>query len=100
MHISETGKKLISSTLQTHWKRVLKEAKLKDIHMHDIRHLIGSILRDSGVSEDLRALVLGHSKTSITARYASQNAQLANELFDFFLARINGSKVKWSEIEE
>lgn len=100
VHISEKGKKLISSTLQKHWKSVLEEAKLKDIHMHDIRHLIGSTLRDSGVSEDLRALVLGHSKTSITARYASQNAELTNELFEFFLAKINGSKVKWSELED
>lgn len=100
LHISEKGKKLLASTVRKHWLELLKSIGLKDIHMHDIRHFLGSILRDGGVPEDLRALVLGHSKTSITARYASQNAKLADEVFDFFINRINGSKKKWSDDED
>jgi integrase len=79
---------------------VLVTAKLKDLHIHDLRHIIATILRDSGVTEEVSALVLGHTRTSITARYASQNAQLANDVFQFFLNKINGiidPTIKWVE---
>lgn len=100
VHPSDKGTKMDGATIRKHWAKVLQTAGLKELHIHDLRHIIGSSLRDSGVSEDIRALVLGHSKSTITARYASQNAQLANDVFQFFMDKINGvldPKAKWME---
>lgn len=101
IHASEKNTKMDGSTIRTHWNKVLKECGLKDIHIHDLRHIIGTVLRDSGVNEDIRALVLGHTKSSITARYATQNAELADEVYQFFLDKISGkinTNTKWTEV--
>jgi integrase len=99
IHPSQKDTIMDGSTVRNHWDKVLKIAKIKEkLHIHDIRHIIGTILRDSGVNEELRALVLGHTRSSVTARYASQNAKLANELYQFFLDKIYGRidvKAKW-----
>lgn len=99
IHPSQKDTVMDGSTVRNHWDKVLKIAKIKEaLHMHDIRHIIGTILRDSGVNEELRALVLGHTRSSVTARYASQNAKLADELYQFFLDKIHGridANAKW-----
>jgi integrase len=100
IHPSKKDTVMDSHTVRHHWTNVLETAKISDIHLHDIRHIIGTILRDSGVNEELRALVLGHTRSGITARYASKNAELANDIFDFFLEKINGelgAKTQWPE---
>ncbi len=100
IHPSEKNTVMDGSTIRKHWHKVLETAGLKDLHMHDIRHIIGTILRDSSVNEDIRALVLGHSRSSVTARYASQNAALADEVYQFFLDKIYrkiDAKAKWTE---
>lgn len=100
VHPSAKGTLMNSKTVRDHWKKILEKANITDnIHLHDLRHIIGTVLRDSGVNEELRALVLGHTRSSITARYASQNAKLADDIFEFFLAKIRGkigSKTQWS----
>lgn len=99
IHPSENDTVIDGSTIRNHWEKVLKIAKIKDkLHIHDLRHIIGTILRDSGVNEELRALVLGHTRSSVTARYASQNAKLADEIYQFFLDKIHGridANAKW-----
>ncbi len=101
IHPSDKGTVMDGSTIRSHWKKVLETAKLKDLHMHDIRHIIGTVLRDSGVGEDIRALVLGHTRSSVTARYATANAELADEVYQFFLDKVHGNinpKAKWVEV--
>jgi site-specific recombinase XerD len=90
------------STIRNHWEKVKINAGLitgydekkkpitYDLHIHDLRHVIATELRNSGVTEEVSALVLGHTRSSITARYASANAQLANDVYQFFLDKING----------
>lgn len=99
IHPSQNDTVMDGSTVRNHWDKVLKIAKIKDkLHIHDLRHIIGTILRDSGVNEELRALVLGHTRSSVTARYASQNAKLADEIYQFFLDKIYGridANAKW-----
>lgn len=101
IHPSEKNTKMDGATIRKHWSKVLATAKLKDLHIHDLRHIIATELRNSGVTEEVSALVLGHTRTSITARYASQNAQLANEVYQFFLDKIDGKiepTAKWVEV--
>jgi integrase len=101
IHPSEKGTVMDGATIRHHWNKVLETAKLSDLHIHDLRHIITTILRDSGVTEEVSALVLGHTRSSITARYASANAQLANDVYQFFLDKLNGiieSTVKWVDV--
>lgn len=99
IHPSQNDTVMDGSTVRNHWDKVLNIAKIKDkLHIHDLRHIIGTILRDSGVNEELRALVLGHTRSNITARYASQNAKLADEIYQFYLDKIHGridANAKW-----
>ena len=101
IHPSDKGTIMDGSTIRKHWKKVLVVAGLEDLHMHDIRHIIGTVLRDSGVGEDIRALVLGHTRSSVTARYATANAELSDEVYQFFLDKVEGKinpKTKWVEM--
>ena len=102
IHPSDKSTIMDGSTVRSHWHKLLVTAGLEDLHMHDIRHIIGTVLRDSGVGEDIRALVLGHTRSSVTARYATANAELADEVYQFFLDKLDGKikpKAKWVEVE-
>jgi integrase len=102
IHPSDKGTIMDGSTIRNHWEKVKINAGLiigydekkkpitYGLHIHDIRHIIATELRNSGVTEEVSALVLGHTRSSITARYASANAQLANDVYQFFLDKING----------
>ena len=101
IHPSEKGTVMDGATIRHHWNKVLETAKLTNLHIHDLRHIIATVLRDSGVTEEVSALVLGHTRSSITARYASANAQLANDVYQFFLDKINGiiePTAKWVDV--
>lgn len=52
------------------WQAVLKEAKVKDLRWHDLRHTFASRLVMAGV--DMRTVqeLMGHSDANMTARYA------------------------------
>jgi integrase len=62
----------------TAWQNALKNAKLPDVHFHDLRHTAASHLRMQGV--DLLTLqeLLGHKDGRMTKRYA--HADLAHRL--------------------
>ena len=52
------------------WKRVLKEAEIEDLRIHDLRHSYASILASAGLSLPVIGALLGHAQPSTTARYA------------------------------
>ena len=52
------------------WKRVLKEAEIEDLRIHDLRHSYASILASAGLSLPIIGALLGHAQPSTTARYA------------------------------
>lgn len=102
IHPSHKGTIMDGSTIRKHWKKITESIGREDLHMHDIRHIIGTVLRDSGVGEDIRALVLGHTRSSVTARYATANAELADEVYQFFMDKLDGKiipKAKWTEVK-
>jgi integrase len=47
------------------------EAGLQQVRIHDLRHTCGQRLRDAGVSEEDRALLLGHSITGMPQHCAT-----------------------------
>jgi integrase len=44
--------------------------KRKDMHLHDLRHWYGALLRTKGIPLQLIAPLLGHRSSVITERYA------------------------------
>ena len=56
--------------VKTFWKRIVKEAKLENIRIHDLRHTHASHLVSSGLSLSIVGKLLGHTQASTTQRYA------------------------------
>jgi len=52
------------------WRRVLKEAKLEGVRLHDLRHSFASHLVSAGYDLPVIGKMLGHAQVQTTARYA------------------------------
>lgn len=63
-----------------------KAAGLSQVRIHDLRHTFGQRLRDAGISEEDRALLLGHSINGMPQHYASATVarlvDVANRVFE------------------
>ena len=68
-----TGKPYV--TIYTSWNTARTKAGLKDVRMHDLRHSFASALVNSGRSLYEVQILLGHSNSKMTQRYA----HLSNE---------------------
>lgn len=70
--------------IKTFWTKVLKEAKLERVRVHDLRHTHASHLVSSGLSLSIVGKLLGHTQASTTQRYAhlaDEPLRQAAELF-------------------
>jgi integrase len=56
--------------LRVAWREILAEAKLGDLHVHDLRHWHASLLASMGLSLPIIGALLGHSSPATTGRYA------------------------------
>jgi integrase len=73
------------------WKRVLKEADIKDFRFHDLRHSCASYLAQSGTSLLEIADVLGHKQISVTKRYSNLCIEHKSSLINRVLGGIGCS---------
>ena len=46
-------------------------ARLINVRVHDLRHTFGQRLRDAGVSEEDRSLLMGHAVEGMAQHYAT-----------------------------
>lgn len=61
----------IGTMNNTGWQRARELVGLSKVRVHDLRHTFGQRLRDAGVSEEDRALLLGHAIEGMPQHYAS-----------------------------
>lgn len=61
----------IGTMNNTAWQRARDAAGLTKVRVHDLRHTFGQRLRDAGVNEEDRALLLGHAIEGMPQHYAS-----------------------------
>jgi integrase len=61
----------IRRVTNTGWSDARKRAGLTKVRFHDLRHTFGQRLRDAGVSEEDRAVLMGHSTGSMPSHYAT-----------------------------
>ena len=54
------------------------------MRIHDIRHLIGGVLVNSGATLEEIAAVLGHSSTNVTKRYSNVKKETASKAVNRF----------------
>jgi integrase len=57
------------------WARILKKAKINDLHLHDLRRTLGSYMAMSGVSLSVIGNTLNHKDVSTTRRVYAQSAR-------------------------
>lgn len=55
----------------TAFQNARRKAGLDRLRVHDLRHTLGQRLRDAGVSEEDRALLLEHAMTGLPQYYAT-----------------------------
>ena len=60
------GKPILPSTLTHVWNRIVKNAGLKFIRLHDARHTHASIMLKQGIHTKIVQERLGHSSITIT----------------------------------
>lgn len=56
--------------LRRFWAALQKEASLRDVRMHDLRHTFASLLVSGGSSLEMIGKLLGHTQAKTTMRYA------------------------------
>jgi integrase len=61
----------IETMNNTAWQRARELVGLSKVRVHDLRHTFGQRLRDAGVSEEDRALLLGHAIEGMPQHYAT-----------------------------
>ncbi|EJL90458.1 phage integrase family protein [Polaromonas sp. CF318] len=61
----------IDTINNTAFQRVRAEVGLEKMRVHDLRHTFGQRLRDAGVTEEDRALLLGHAIEGMPQHYAT-----------------------------
>jgi integrase len=61
----------IDTMNNTAFQNARRAAKLERVRVHDLRHTFGQRLRDAGVAEEDRALLLGHAVAGMPQHYAT-----------------------------
>ena len=87
--LTDSSKQMSKDTVRGHWAKLLKNANIEHLRIHDLRHIIGSDLVSNNFTLEEVAQVLGHTSTSVTKRYSKVREEKANEALDSFFDRIN-----------
>ncbi len=77
--------------IKTFWKRVLKEARLENVRIHDLRHTHASHLVSSGLSLSIIGKLLGHTQAATTHRYAHLADEPLRQAAELFGRKFNKS---------
>jgi integrase len=86
--MNDNTKPMSKETVRGHWKRLLNNAEIKHLRIHDLRHILGSELVSNDYTLEEIAQVLGHTSTSVTKRYSKVREKVANEALDGFFERV------------
>ncbi len=86
--LTDNSKQMSKETVRWHWARLLKNANIDHLRIHDLRHIIGSDLVSNNFTLEEVAQILGHTSTSVTKRYSKVRQEKANEALDSFFDRV------------
>ncbi len=80
--------------MESAWQRLRWRAAIEDVHIHDLRHTVGTYAAQAGVSGFIVRDLLRHANISTTGRYANFDASPVREVADIVGRRIFKSAVK------
>lgn len=70
------------------WQRIRRHAGLEDVHLHDLRHTVGTYAGQAGVNAFLVRDLLRHQTTHTTNRYVNRDEDPVRDISDRVGARI------------
>jgi integrase len=73
---SDSTKPMPAASLWWCWKRLRARAGLDDVHIHDLRHGVGTAAASTGAAAFAIRDLLGHADVRMTNRYVSRDAGL------------------------
>ena len=83
------------SVIENAWQRVRTAAGLDDVHLHDLRHTVGTVASRHGANAFLIRDMLRHSDVSMTQKYVNRDSsplrRLANAIGDDLGASLDGT---------
>jgi len=82
--IRDKSKGIAPSTLNKHWVKLIKNADIDYLRIHDLRHIIGNVMVSNGANLTEVAELLGHSNTTITKRYSKSETYSKKRSLDKF----------------
>ncbi len=87
-----TGKTGHYSEPKRAWKTLLKNAKLEDVRLHDLRRTMGSWQTMTGASSTIVGKTLGHKSPEATAVYARLNLDPVRDSMEKAVAAMQATK--------
>jgi integrase len=91
---------LTNSNIRDAWATVLMAAKVKDLHLHDLRHAFATRGAALGANALILRDALGHKTLAMTGRYVSRQTDPVRELSERIAISILGSAGVSSAIDE
>jgi integrase len=67
--------------ISTQWEMLMQDLKM-DYTPHYCRHTCATLMREAGIEEDIRKIILGHKSTDITDRYTHYSDEMLIEAID------------------
>jgi integrase len=78
--------------IKNSWATICKNADVKNIRIHDLRHAYGTYLASSGLSLPIIGRLLGHSQAATTDRYVHAQMDPLRLAADRVAARVEAAK--------
>jgi integrase len=100
---SDPRKPLSASVLENAWQRLRAHAGLADVHLHDLRHTVGTMAGGMGANAFLVRDVLRHANVTMTHRYVNVDADplraLSDRIGDELSAALKGDAAQVVDLE-
>ncbi|GAA4749083.1 hypothetical protein GCM10023199_30290 [Actinomycetospora chibensis] len=79
MFATETGRPVDPRRDWAEWKTILREAGVREVRVHDMRHTAGTLLVAQGVHIRAVQEILGHSDVRTTQGYTHIGSEVARD---------------------
>lgn len=81
----ETTPHITKDTFRSHWRKLLVNADIEEMRIHDTRHLLGNTMINKGFTLEAVGKSLGHSSINVTKRYAKTSLNTVNDVLNSYL---------------
>lgn len=86
--VTDAQKCLPEATVENGWKRIRERAGLDGVHIHDLRHTVGTYAGQTNANAFMVRDKLGQKTLAMTGRYVNKDADPLRELSDKIEGRI------------